>query len=77
MGGFPLPLVRRITGEQNLVESSIAWAYKFGTVTAIGVFLVGFRGWSVMLIALGGWFVVLFLLTTVLFHISPPRRSDA
>src|SRR5260370_35620009 len=45
-------------------------------VTAIGAFLVGVRGWTLVLVTLGGSFVVLFLVTTVLFHVSPPKAQQ-
>src|ERR1700747_3646720 len=46
-------------------------------VTAVGAFLLGFRGWSLMFLVVVGSLVVLFLVTTVLFHVSPPKAQQS
>jgi hypothetical protein len=44
-------------------------------LSAAAAFLIGFRGWALVFITLGGSFLVLALVTSVLFHISPPKAQ--
>jgi ribosomal protein S27E len=45
-------------------------------VTGLGGYFTGWRGIELVLVTLGGSFLVVFLLTSILFHISPPKAEQ-